>query len=73
MGCSFWKIGKCSICGKEKRNFFLDRFKFLTADGDEITGVYCWRCSFRYDRYNLLLPGRSLILGSKEKQDLGGV
>ena len=72
MACNFLKISKCDICGKEKRNFFLDKFKFLTADGDEIYGRYCWRCAFRYDRYNFLLHGKGMVLGVHDEQKVIG-
>lgn len=63
MACDFFKVGQCDICGREKFKFFLDRFEFVTAAGETLTGVYCWRCAFRYDRYNRLLRKHALVLG----------
>lgn len=68
MACNFFKVKKCDICGREKFSFFLDRFQFVTTSGETLSGVYCWRCAFRYDRYNRLLRRHALVLGGQDLQ-----
>lgn len=63
MACHFFEVGKCDICGRKKFKFFLDRFVIVTAAEETLVGVYCWRCAFKYDRYNRLLRKNALVLG----------
>lgn len=73
MAFNFLKVGKCDICGRQTRNFFLDAFTFMTVQNEMIKGRYCWRCSFRYDRYNYNIRKNARLLGSYEfEKEQGG-